>query len=497
MSWPLASFTILALALAAGFAWYERSRPSSRTVAAVASMAALATLGRLAFAPLPNVKPTTDIVLIAGFALGGAPGFAVGAVAAIASNIVFGQGPWTPWQMLAWGLVGLGGAALGRRGRPLPRVPMALVCAAAGFAYGLVLNFSTWVSFAGQHTFAQFLAIEGEAFPFDLAHATGNFFFYLAFGPGLVRVLGRFRARLDIHWGGLVGSASLILLVVFFSGVGGSPRVVAAGALPWGAPVGYLERSQNGDGGFGLAPGQASSQLGTAWVVIGLAAAGRDPSLVVRDGRDPVAWIRSHLGQLQGAGDVERTVLALAAARAPLGGLLARLRGEVGRDGSVSEQANLTAFAILALRAAGEPRGRLERSVAWLERAQNVDGGFSFGVRGDAADVDDTAAAVEALVAAGSGGRAVARADRYLEAHEDSDGGFPQQPGEGSNSQSTAWAVQALAASGGPLARGLDYLRARLGRSGAVQYAAGMTQTPVWVTAQALAALARAPLPIR
>jgi prenyltransferase beta subunit len=194
---------------------------------------------------------------------------------------------------------------------------------------------------------------------------------------------------------------------------------------------------------------------------------------------------------------VERTVLALAAARAPLGGLLARLRGEVGRDGSVSEQANLTAFAILALRAAGEPRGRLERSVAWLERAQNVDGGFSFGVRGDAADVDDTAAAVEALVAAGSGGRAVARADRYLEAHEDSDGGFPQQPGEGSNSQSTAWAVQALAASGGPLARGLDYLRARLGRSGAVQYAAGMTQTPVWVTAQALAALARAPLPIR
>ena len=255
MSWPLASFTILAVALAAGFAWYERSRPSSRTVAAVASMAALATLGRLAFAPLPNVKPTTDIVLIAGFALGGAPGFAVGAVAAIASNIVFGQGPWTPWQMLAWGLVGLGGAALGRRGRPLPRVPMALVCAAAGFAYGLVLNFSTWVSFAGQHSFAQFLAIEGEAFPFDLAHATGNFFFYLAFGPGLVRVLGRFRARLEIHWGGLVGPASLILLVVFCAGVGGSPRVVAAGALPWGAPVGYLERAQNADGGFGLAPG--------------------------------------------------------------------------------------------------------------------------------------------------------------------------------------------------------------------------------------------------
>jgi energy-coupling factor transport system substrate-specific component len=54
-------------------------------------------------------------VLIAGFTLGGPPGFAVGAVAAIASNIVFGQGPWTPWQMLAWGMVGLLGAGLRRR----------------------------------------------------------------------------------------------------------------------------------------------------------------------------------------------------------------------------------------------------------------------------------------------------------------------------------------------------------------------------------------------
>ena len=68
----------------------------------------------MAFAPIPNVKPTTDIVLIAGFALGGAPGLAVGALAALASNFFFGQGYWTPWQMAAWGLVGLLGAALAR-----------------------------------------------------------------------------------------------------------------------------------------------------------------------------------------------------------------------------------------------------------------------------------------------------------------------------------------------------------------------------------------------
>src|SRR3954449_2203812 len=112
MSWQLASFLILCGALAGGFAWYERSHPRARVLALVATLAALAVVGRIAFAPFPNVKPTTDIVLFAGLAIGAAPGFAVGALTALASNVFFGQGPWTPWQMVAWGLVGVLGGLL-------------------------------------------------------------------------------------------------------------------------------------------------------------------------------------------------------------------------------------------------------------------------------------------------------------------------------------------------------------------------------------------------
>src|SRR5205807_1790682 len=129
VSWQLGAFGLLAVALGAGFAWYERDRPDARIVALVGTLAAFAALGRIAFAAVPNVKPTTDIVLISGYALGGAPGFVVGAVAGLTSNFFFGQGPWTPWQMAVWGATGVLGAILARAtSGKLGRWRLSIVC---------------------------------------------------------------------------------------------------------------------------------------------------------------------------------------------------------------------------------------------------------------------------------------------------------------------------------------------------------------------------------
>src|ERR671924_2119637 len=137
MSWQATSFVLLAVALMGGFAWYERERPPARVLSLVAAMAALAVVGRLAFAAVPNVKPTTDIVLFAGYALGAVPGFAVGAIAALVSNVFLSQGPWTPWQMVGWGAAGVGGAVLARvlRGREPGRILLAGVCGVAGLCF--------------------------------------------------------------------------------------------------------------------------------------------------------------------------------------------------------------------------------------------------------------------------------------------------------------------------------------------------------------------------
>jgi uncharacterized membrane protein len=489
VSWQLASYLLVALALAACFAWYELSRPSSRTVALVATLAALAALGRVAFAPLTDVKPTTDIVLLAGYALGAAPGFAVGAIAAVTSNMFFGQGPWTPWQMLAWGLVGLFGALLGARAARAPRIMMALACALAGYCFGLVLDLYTWVSYAGDHSLAQFLAIEAEAFPFNLTQAIASFAFYVAFGPALLRALTRVRARLDVRF--LAPALALVLAAGALAPRPAAARPLTARAA-LRAQLAYLRAAQNRDGGLGAAPHSASTQLYTAWAVIALASAGTDPSRVERDGRSPVAWIEAHLDELDDAGDIERTILALHAARAPLGTLLRRLRADQRPDGSFAERSNLTAFGILALRAGDAPG--VSRAGAWLARQQDRGGGFSFARRGAASDVDDTAAALQALVAAGGHRAAVTRAVGYIAAARNRDGGFPQQPGGASNAQSTAWALQALvAAHARP--QGIAYLVRLTTAGGAVDYSRGHSLTPVWVTAQALAALARRPLP--
>ncbi|MGH2906504.1 MAG: ECF transporter S component [Solirubrobacterales bacterium] len=200
-AWQLASAALLLTALAVGFAWFERSRPPAKIVATVAVLTAFAVIGRIIFAPFPNVKPTTDIIIVAGFVLGAEPGLIVGALAGLVSNFYFSQGPWTPWQMFAWALCGLFGAALARASRgELGRLPMALACAAAGLGYGVIVNFGSAVNLGGSDVLTSYFVYQGTSLPFDVAHAVGNFAFYMLAGPVLMKMLSRLRRQTDLKW---------------------------------------------------------------------------------------------------------------------------------------------------------------------------------------------------------------------------------------------------------------------------------------------------------
>jgi hypothetical protein len=503
MSWPLISLLVLGAGLTAGFVWYERGHPSARVLALVGTLAALAVVGRIAFAPLPNVKPTTDIILISGYALGGAPGFVVGAVTALVSNFFYGQGPWTPWQMAAWGAVGVFGALLARAtGRRLGRFPLALACAVAGLGYGVILDVSTWINFTGAERTEGLGAVFVAAAPFDAAHAIGNFLFCLAFGPALVRAVSRFRARFTVDWRPVARAGAPVLLVAL---------LVAPGIAHAATPTSYLLKAQNGDGGFGPAPGTSSTQLVTGWTALGLAAAGLNPADVASGGKSVVDYLRAGAGSLNDTGELERTILVLRSAGVDphdFAGrdLIAELDRRRKSSGSIGGLVDLTAFGIFAYRAAGDGSGsgRVQAAIKWLARQQNPDGGFGFAKRGTASDIDHTGSSLQALAAAGRRASKQARkAIAFLRAHQNPDGGFPLSPGGASNAQSTAWAIQGLIAAGrnpGSLKRGgrspVAFLRTLTGPDGAVRYSRTSKQTPVWVTGQALTALAGKPFPL-
>ncbi len=200
MSWPLASFSIVAAVLAVGWLAYERKRPSARMVAVVGTLAALAALGRDAFVALPDVKPITAMTFVVGYALGPLPGFSVGALGMLLSNFLLGQGPYTPWEMVAWGGVGLAGAALGALSRGhVGRVPLALGCALAALAAKEIMNVYEW-TIGASHTPAALLAVASVSLPYDLTEMVASLLFGLLFGLELARVLERARRRMEVRF---------------------------------------------------------------------------------------------------------------------------------------------------------------------------------------------------------------------------------------------------------------------------------------------------------
>ncbi len=527
----MASFLVVGAVLVAGFAWYERSRPPSQVVALVAALAALAIAGRVAFAAFPNVKPTTDIVIFAGYALGGAPGFAVGALTALVSNFWFGQGPWTPWQMVSWGLCGVLGAALALGGRNVGRLTLAAACGLAGIAYGALLNFSLMATYGGDLSLQRFLVLEGRAIPFDLAHAIGNVVLALVAGPAMVRMLVRFRERFEwrrapgatappsdpdraapsapdplasptgpgprLRGGGIAALVLASLLV----GLLAPPRATAAGGVD--GAVSWLRSVENDDGGWGASPGDDSDPAMTCWVMLGLEAAGHNPLDVHAAKGTPVDFLRSEVGTLESPGDLARTILALEGAGIDprhFGGdnLVAELLGKRRSNGSYEDWPNSTAFATIALRTAGATGG-LDKTLSWLRQVQNEDGGWG-DVPGSPSTPDGTGAVMQAL---SPGSKAAHRGLSYLREAQLPGGGFPLSAGGAVNSQSTAWAVQGILATGGnpgSYRRGgksaPEYIAAQQGKDGHYRYSQSSDQTPVWVTAYAIVAMAGAHYPV-
>ncbi len=179
------------------FVAFEGRRPQARELVLLATLCALGVAGRAAFFMLPECKPVAALTVVSGAALGGEAGFLVGAATMLLSNMLLAQGPWTPWQMFAMGLIGFLAGALFRRG-PLPRKrwPMALYGALAALTlYGGLLNVQSALFVSHTVTPGILWSAIAVGFPMDLVHALSTFLFLFLGGEAMLDKLERIRTK--------------------------------------------------------------------------------------------------------------------------------------------------------------------------------------------------------------------------------------------------------------------------------------------------------------
>ena len=194
-----ASLAVLILALVAMAKGLDRSRPLLRQLMPTVVLGAVAAAGRILFAAIPDVKPVSAICIVAGATLGPSCGFGVGALAALVSNMFFGQGPWTPWQMYGWGLIGYLSGLFARYGlldRRWPRMAWAFVSA---LLYGFILNGWYVLGFVKPLTWAGAVAGFAAGLPLDVIHGIATVVFLAAiWGPwrrSLERIVAKYGLR--------------------------------------------------------------------------------------------------------------------------------------------------------------------------------------------------------------------------------------------------------------------------------------------------------------
>ena len=184
------------------FVGFERSKPQIRELVVISVLIAIGVIGRQAFFMLPQMKPVLAISIIAGALLGPGAGFLVGAMIAFVSNFFFGQGPWTPWQMMALGLAGMFAGLIFQkwnRREPKPsKLHKLAVCVfglVSGYCYGLIVDLWTLFGYTEKPSLNAYLVVKSTAIWFDTLLAISTFVFLWVLYAPMIKKLNRIKLK--------------------------------------------------------------------------------------------------------------------------------------------------------------------------------------------------------------------------------------------------------------------------------------------------------------
>ncbi len=185
---------IAVLACIPFFLSFENGKTRVKEMMIIAVMVSLAVVGRIIFTPLPGIKPVTAIVVITAMYFGGEAGFLTGALSAVISDFYFGQGPWTPFQMFVWGLIGF---IAGVIADPLKRsrILLAVYGVVSGALFSLLMDVWTVLWWDGSFTLKRYLAATVSAARFTLVYAVSNVIFLLLLQKPIGKKLERIKDK--------------------------------------------------------------------------------------------------------------------------------------------------------------------------------------------------------------------------------------------------------------------------------------------------------------
>ena len=182
------------------FLWsFEKRKPKTREIVTLAVMTALAVVGRLAFFMTPQVKPCAAIIIITGVMLGRQSGFLCGALTAFVSGFFFGQGPWTPWQMIAFGIIGfLSGVLFSKKN--IKYAYNKWIISIYGFLatfviYGFILDTATVFMYTDTPKTETFVATYLSGIGFNLIHAASTFVVLFLITNATIKKLERLKIK--------------------------------------------------------------------------------------------------------------------------------------------------------------------------------------------------------------------------------------------------------------------------------------------------------------
>jgi len=194
----LSSLFLLVVIMLPFYIRFERKAFVSREIVLVAVLAAIAAVSRVPFSLLPSVQPTSFVIIVSAIVFGSETGFMIGATAAIVSNIFLGQGPWTPWQMFSWGMIGFIAGLLRNTFLMKKLWGRLLYGLFVGFLFGWIMNLWGLLGFIREATWEAVISYYIASFYFDLSHAISNVIFLLLFSTSWITTLTRFKKKYGI-----------------------------------------------------------------------------------------------------------------------------------------------------------------------------------------------------------------------------------------------------------------------------------------------------------